>query len=72
MFTSFTFISLLRLKIKQFGVVIHICMETSKLASFSYYLLCFFFYKIRTGGGTGSGVGGTSEREEMVGEGIGV
>jgi hypothetical protein len=50
-------------------VVIHICMETTqrislysylylklaKTPSFSYYLLCFFFYKIgKQEGGTGS------------------
>jgi hypothetical protein len=47
------------------GVVIHICMETTqgislylklaKILCFSYYLLCFFLYKIREQeGGTGS------------------
>jgi hypothetical protein len=71
------------------GVVIHVYMETTqgislcsylylklaKMPCFSFYLLCFFFYKFgKQEGGTGSGWGvgvGISGKGEASGKGVG-
>jgi hypothetical protein len=67
------------------GVVMHICMETTqgnslcsylclKLAKkpgFSFYILCFFFYKnLKKGSARGVGFG-TSGSRAVAGKGIG-